>query len=117
MNMKKFKVGDFVYDIILEEAYPYGFTALKIIGFNDQVNKYYCLVYDEVSLEPYTIYLINEKQLDFIKDSKYEKYIPKDFVLKEQGKEFTKEMMYEYPIYDVDGTKFKLVRNAIHKSI
>ena len=36
--MRKFKDGDFVYDVISEEAYQNGFTALKIIGFNDEVS-------------------------------------------------------------------------------
>ena len=113
--MRKFKDGDFVYDVISEEAYQNGFTALKIIGFNDEVSKYYCLAYDEVSFEPYAIYLIKEKQLDFIKGSPFENYYPERYIIKEQSKTNPIRILYMYAILDVDGLNYKLLREAIHK--
>lgn len=117
INMKKFKIGDFVYDAPLEETYQNGFTALKIIGFNEVANKYYCLVYDEVSFEPYAINLIEEKRLEFIKGSKFEKYYPKRYLENEQSKPIPVEILYAYPIYDVDGLNYKLIREVIYKVI
>ena len=115
--MKKFKIKDFAYHVSTSGDMYHGVTILKIISFDDLKQKYVCLDYDLYLLEPNAIYLIKDEELELLNGSKYEKHIPKDFILKEQEKEFTKEMMYEYPVYDVDGTKFKLVRNTIHKSI
>lgn len=114
--MSKFEIGDFVYDVVSKKTYQNGFTALKIIGFNDKANKYYCLAYDELSFEPYAIYLIKESQLEFIKGSKFENYYPERYIVEEQSKTIPIKIIYMYSIYDVDGLNHKLVRNAILKN-
>ena len=115
--MKKIKIKDCVYHVSTSGDMYHGVTILKIISFDDLKQKYVCLDYDLYLLEPNAIYLIKDEELELLNGSKYEKHIPKDFILKEQEKEFTKKMMCEYSVYEVDGTKFQLVRNAVHNNI
>lgn len=67
INMRKFKLRDFVAHVPTSFDNKPGFTLLEIVGYDEKRKKYICLCYDLYEFSPYCIFLCKEEDLETLK--------------------------------------------------